>query len=138
MISKDSIAILMEKALSVRQYAHAPYSHFTVGAALLGDDNIYYVGVNVENASYGLGICAERNAIFSAKTQGMQYIQSIAVVGQTNDVISPCGACRQIIAEFSNSDTTVILGNDKGVYRLYSIEEIIPFAFTLNVSKTEE
>ncbi len=138
MISKDSIAVLMEKALAVRQYAHAPYSHFTVGAALLGDDNTYYVGVNVENASYGLGICAERNAIFSAKTQGMQYIQSIAVVGQTKDVISPCGACRQIIAEFSNSDTIVILGNDKGVYRLYSIEEIIPFAFTLNVSKTEE
>ena len=131
MISQDTINILIERAITVRYYAHAPYSHFKVGAAILTNNNEYCVGVNVENASYGLGICAERNAIFSAKTQGMQHIQAIAVVGQVDGVISPCGACRQIIAEFSKSDTTIILSNTEKSYKLYSIEEIIPFAFTL-------
>lgn len=115
----------------IRHKAYVPYSGFKVGAALLSSEGALHLGVNVESASYGLTLCAERNAIFSAITLGMRKIQAIAIIANTTGPVSPCGACRQIIAEFSTKSTVVILCNTKGDIATYSVNDILPFAFTL-------
>ena len=86
-------------------------------------------GVNVENASYGLGICAERNVIPTAVTEGMKKIKLLVVTGGTPEPISPCGACRQVISEFSDNDTVIILTNRDKKYKIWSINELLPYSF---------
>lgn len=93
---------LIEAAKDARLHAHAPYSRFKVGAALLGKGWKLFKGCNVENLSYGLTICAERNAIFQALAAGVSQFEAIAIVADTRHPISPCGACRQVMAEFGN------------------------------------
>ena len=95
-------AQLLTAAIAARLQAYAPYSNFHVGAALLAKDGRIFIGCNVENLSYGLTICAERNAIFSAIAAGVREFEAIAIVADTREPVSPCGACRQVMAEFGD------------------------------------
>jgi cytidine deaminase len=94
---------LVGAARAAREHAYAPYSEFAVGAALLCADGTVVTGCNVENGSYGLTICAERNAVFAAVARGQRHFTAIAVAGPSESVTSPCGACRQVLAEFSHA-----------------------------------
>ncbi|MEZ8216541.1 cytidine deaminase [Candidatus Fervidibacteria bacterium JGI MDM2 SSWTFF-3-K9] len=121
---------LIDAAQKVRQNAYAPYSHFCVGAALLGKSGRIYVGCNVENASYGLTICAERNALFSAVAAGEREFVALVVAGE-NAQVFPCGACRQVLAEFCDDLPIRIVGED-GSQRETSLKELLPHAFRFN------
>ncbi len=129
----DEIEIreLIKKAIDTREHAYAPYSKFKVGAVVIDDVNNTNLGANVENGSFGLTNCAERTAIFSAVTSGMKVIKSITIVADTSDPVSPCGACRQVISEFANDDTIIILANLKYDYKILNIDEILPYRFKL-------
>ncbi len=120
---------LIAAARDVQRRAYAPYSHFAVGAAALGDDGNIYTGCNVENSSYGLSCCAERNAVFQAVSQGCRTIKSIAIAGDSPDVTLPCGACRQVMAEFCVSQ--VILAKADGTYACMTMDELLPAPFLL-------
>ncbi len=122
---------LVAEAIKARENAFTPYSHFKVGAALLTKDGKIYHGSNMESASYGLTLCAERNCIFGAYARGVRKddIVAFAVVGDTDGPVSPCGACRQIIAEYLNRDVPIYLANLKGDISEYKIEELIPYFF---------
>jgi cytidine deaminase len=121
---------LVAEALAARKRAYVPYSKFKVGAALLSDDHCIYHGCNIENASYGLTNCAERTAVFKAVSEGVSKIKALAVVGDTIEPISPCGACRQVIAEFCDVDTKIILANLNGNYVVKTIDELLPRYFS--------
>lgn len=132
MINKEEIQKLYEKAIDVRKKSYSPYSKFKVGAAILLDDNNIIVGTNVENASYGLAICAERNALFSAISLGYkkENIKALLIVANTDAPCSPCGACRQVISELMNQDSDVILTNTKNDIKIFKVKELLPFTFT--------
>ncbi len=121
---------LIDEAIAASKQAHVPYSHFHVGAALLTIDGKIYRGCNIENASYGLTNCAERTAIFKAVSEGDKQFSAIAVVGDTDGPISPCGACRQVLAEFCDDHTQIILANLKGDFVITNINEILPGYFS--------
>ena len=126
MISDDE---LIDLAKSARRWAHAPYSNFSVGAALLSSDGRVFTGCNVENSTYGLSMCAERVAIFKAVSEGTNGIARIAVVTDHEHIAPPCGCCRQMIWEFSTGETEVVLANLSGDVRTYRITELLPEAF---------
>ena len=119
---------LIEMAKRARENAYAPYSNFKVGAALLTEDGEIFTGANVENASYGLSICAERVAVFKAVSEGKRKFKAIAVVTDTEKPTPPCGACRQVLAEFG--DIEVIMANLKGDVKVMKLSELLPEAFT--------
>jgi cytidine deaminase len=119
---------LLDHAKQARERAYVPYSGFKVGAALVTKDGRIYDGCNIENASYGLSNCAERTAIFKAISEGVEEIEAIAVVADTASPVPPCGACRQVIAEF-NPKMRVILSNLQGNVAEYTIDELLPGAF---------
>jgi cytidine deaminase len=119
---------LVEAASAVRANAHAPYSKFTVGAAVLDRRGRVHVGCNVENASYGLSVCAERHAIAAAVSAGEEQIEALAVVTDTDPPSAPCGACRQVLVEFG--DFPVILANPSGERTVTSVGQLLPDAFT--------
>ncbi len=121
---------LVSKALEARDRAYVPYSKFKVGAAILTEDGSIYTGCNIENASYGATNCAERTAIFKAVSEGRTEIKAIAVVGDKESYTTPCGICRQVIAEFADSDAIVILAKNEEDYIVKTVEEILPGAFT--------
>ena len=123
MTTEDLIAVAWE----VRERAYAPYSNFKVGAALLSADGQVFQGCNVENISYGLTICAERVAIGAAVAQGVTKFVKVAVVADTKEPVSPCGACRQVLAEFGVK--TIILANKQGSVE-FTLEELLPRAST--------
>ena len=123
---------LLEAAQKVKENAYAPYSHFHVGAALITDTGKIYPGCNVENTSYGLTICAERNAIFRMISDGEHRIAEILVIGDTEEFLPPCGACRQVMTEFSTNDTIVYLCNKHGQWKKTTMGELMPYTFTLN------
>lgn len=120
---------LLEAALAARERAYAPYSKFLVGAAVRAISGKIYTGCNIENASYGLTICAERNALFSAVGAGERKFIALCVVGDTEAPISPCGACRQVMAEFKVPK--IILANLKGDVKEYTLDELLPLSFDL-------
>ncbi len=127
---------LMKVAQEARKNAYAPYSHFTVGAALLEADGSIYSGCNVENAAYSPGNCAERTAVFKAVSEGKRHFVSIAVVGakEENDpdgtsLCTPCGVCRQVLGEFCKADEFVVYVTDGKKIYAYTLEELLPLAF---------
>ena len=128
-LPSDVVAVLLEVAQNTRKNAYVPYSTYKVGAALLGVTGNVFSGCNVENASYGLAICAERSAFVKAISEGERDFVAIAVV--TDDGGTPCGACRQFMAEFG-LETIVILANKKGAYTLHTVGSLLPNAFVLN------
>ena len=119
---------LMDCAIKARENAYSPYSHFAVGAALLCEDGTLYEGCNIENASYGLTNCAERTAIFKAVSEGHTKFKALAVVADTEGPCAPCGACRQVMAEFKIP--LIIMGNLMGNIKIVIIEELLPFSFS--------
>lgn len=118
-------------AIEARSLAYVPYSHFKVGAALLTKDGRVYKGANIENASYGLSMCGERNAIYHAYMNGVKKedIAGLAIVADSEGPCSPCGACRQVIHELLPADTPIYLSNLKGDVKVTCPAELLPFAF---------
>lgn len=121
---------LVEKATEAKENAYVPYSGFRVGAALLTENGKVFTGCNVENASYGAAICAERTAVVKAVSNGETSIKAIAITSDSEDYTFPCGICRQVLAEFGNDETLVICSNKDGKYREYTLKDILPHAFT--------
>lgn len=121
---------LIEESKKAREFAYVPYSNFAVGAALLDENGTIYQGCNIENSSYGLSNCAERTAIFKAVSKGVKNFKALAVTGDTEGPISPCGACRQVIAEFCDSTMPVYLTNSKGDLQETTVGELLPGAFS--------
>lgn len=127
---------LIKEALKVRDRAYTPYSNFKVGAVLVDSNNVVYEGCNIENSSYGLSCCAERNAIFKAVTAGIHEFKKIVVVGDTKDVITPCGGCLQVMSEFFKPETEVILANLKGIKKTFQFKELFPVSFNLKEDRS--
>jgi cytidine deaminase len=123
---------LIEAATRVRERAHAPYSGYRVGAAIVDEHSEVHTGCNVENAAYPEGICAEANAIGAMVSAGGRRIVAIAVVGGADalEPCTPCGGCRQRISEFSDNDTRVILRDPDGAARRLSVDELLPASFS--------
>jgi len=118
---------LIAQAIEARKRAYTPYSHYKVGAALLGKSGKVYLGCNVENASYGHTVCAERTAVLKAVSEGEREFEAIAVV--TRNGGSPCGACRQVMAEFA-PELTIYIADKNGEYRATTMSELLPDSFT--------
>jgi cytidine deaminase len=125
-------AALVAAARAVRKRAHAPYSRFQVGAAVVDERGRVHVGCNVENASYGLTICAERNAVAAAVAAGARAVRAVAVVTPMKPPGTPCGACRQVLAEFGASDTRVLLAGPTGAVEETTLGALLPRGFTLS------
>lgn len=131
-ISTDQAEALLSQARSAAEKAYAPYSDFPVGAALLTEGGEVVQGANVENASFGLTLCAERTALVKAISNGQKHIQAIAVWAsrRPNGSVTPCGACRQVMAEFLKPDTPVIMSNaETGEIRTLLMKDLLPEAF---------
>ena len=128
----DKLVSLAKKAYD---NAYAPYSQFQVGAALVTTDEEFHFGCNVENASYGLTVCAERNCISGAVVQGAREIACIVVYTEQEELTPPCGACRQVIAEFLSEQGIVISVNHLNQTKSWNLEELLPAAFTPKMLK---
>ena len=120
---------LVEYARNMMDYAHVPYSGFSVGAALLCADGTVYGGCNVEGSSYGTTICAERTALVKAVSEGKKRFDAIAVIASCDTYCTPCGICRQLLHDFS-PDMRVICANKNGEYVVHILSELLPFAFS--------
>ena len=116
---------LVTQAIEVAGRAYAPYSNFQVGAVLVGRDGRIFAGCNVENISFGLTICAERNAVFAAVAAGCREFEKIIIVADTEVPASPCGACRQVLAEF-NPDLELVLANFRGQSETFRLSGLLP------------
>ena len=123
---------LIEKAKEARKLSYSPYSHFAVGAALLCKDGKVFLGANVENSSYPLCMCAERNALYNAMMHGYKKedFEALALSADTEGPCSPCGSCRQVISELIPSEAPIIMGNVKGDIQVTNSKELLPFAFS--------
>ena len=138
MVTKEIAEILLTEALEAQKYSFSPYSSFQVGAALQTKDGKIYRGCNVENVSFGATNCAERTAFFKAVSEGYREFSAIAIVGNQKgttrdkgDYCTPCGICRQVMAEFCDLDNfEVILGNSPTDYKVYTLKELLPLTFT--------
>lgn len=120
---------LIEIARQYREHSYSPYSRFKVGAAVLTAGGKVYGGCNIENSAYGLTNCAERTAIFKAVSEGERELAALAVIADTDGSCSPCGACRQVMADFKIP--RIIMANLRGEIKTVSLEELLPFAFEL-------
>ena len=121
--------LLAKKAVEAKKNALPAYSNFHVGSALITEDGKIFSGCNIESSSYSLTMCAERIAIFKAISEGERKFKAIALAGDTDDYISPCGACRQVISDLCG-DIDVIMVNGKGDYKVNKTSELLPFAFS--------
>ena len=127
-------AELVKAALDARKTAYVPYSHFSVGAALLTGEGEICTGGNIENASYGATNCAERTAIFKAVSQGKRAFRAIAIAGgmeglEPVEYAYPCGICRQVMQEFAGEDFRVLVVKSPSDYRVHTLEELLPYGF---------
>ena len=140
-MTKDEIIELIAKAYEAQKCSYSPYSHFQVGAALLTSCGKVYTGCNIENASYSPTNCAERTAFFKAVSEGEKEFMAIAIVGNMeknlpamDEYISPCGVCRQVMAEFCNPDEfIIIMANRPDNYKEYTLSELLPLSFGLDI-----
>lgn len=123
---------LCRKAVEMKAMAYVPYSHFRVGAALECEDGTVFTGCNIENAAYSPTNCAERTAVFKAVSEGHRAFRRIAIAADTEDFTSPCGVCRQVMAEFS-PDMDVILVNYRGETRTLNLRQLLPCLFDSNM-----
>ena len=134
MISNEMRDKLIAMARDASQNAYVPYSHFKVGAALLGRSGRVYTGCNVENAGYTPTNCAERTAIFKAVSEGEREFAAIAVVGGKDgvvtDIFPPCGVCRQVMQEFCGPEFPIYMGRGDGSYVAVRLEDLLPYGFT--------
>jgi cytidine deaminase len=126
-MNKEMIEQLIEEAKRVRKNAYAPYSGFQVGAAMLCCSGEIYAGCNVENASFGATLCAERNAIAAAVAAGQKKFEAIAVYAEDEQIL-PCGICLQVLSEFSMDITVICCG--KNTVRQFQLNELLPYSFT--------
>ncbi len=122
---------LLAAARKARDRAYAPYSEFPVGAAVLASNGRIYSGCNVENASLGLTCCAERNAIFAMVAAGEREIREVLVIGDTEKILPPCGACRQVMAEFAPPSAVIHMCDRSGAGRSVTVAELLPHVFRL-------
>ncbi|HXT99286.1 MAG TPA: cytidine deaminase [Polyangia bacterium] len=122
---------LVAAARAVRKRAHAPYSKFTVGAAVLDERGRVHVGCNVENASYGLTVCAERHAVAAAVAAGARRVRAVAVASGATPPALPCGACRQVLAELGDADTEILIAGPRGAPERITLGALLPRAFSL-------
>lgn len=120
---------LVSLALRARKNAYVPYSHFHVGAAVVADNGRSYTGCNIENASYGATICAERTAVAKAVSDGARRILAIAISSDSDHNTMPCGICRQVLSEFCAPDMPLYLSDKNGNFNTYRFDEILPHAF---------
>ena len=127
-MDRPDYATLAEAAIAARSLAYAPYSRFQVGAAVLTSSGRLFQGGNIENAAYPMTVCAERVALFSAYAAGEREIVALAVVTDTDDVASPCGACRQVIFELAPRATLLLL-NTRGAQRVVRPQDLLPHGF---------
>ncbi|XP_038602629.1 cytidine deaminase [Tachyglossus aculeatus] len=128
-VGAEQIQQLVGSCQEAKKFAHCPYSNFPVGAALLTRDGKIFSGCNVENASFPLGICAERNAIQKAVSEGYKEFKAMAVASNKQDeFVAPCGACRQVMREFGK-DWTVFLTKPDGSYITQNLQELLPLSF---------
>ena len=133
----NNIESLIQKAFEAQEMSYTPYSHFNVGAALLGKNGVVYKGCNIENAAYTPTTCAERTAFFKAVSEGQMEFEAIAIVGgkegQKGEFCAPCGVCRQVMMEFCNpKEFKIYLAKDKNNlsdYKEFKLEEILPLGF---------
>jgi cytidine deaminase len=125
-MTDEKVVALAKEAM---KNAYAPYSKFQVGAALLAKDGRVFTGCNVENASYGATNCAERTAIFKAVSEGYREFDAVAIVASSGDFASPCGICRQVLAEFMPEGKVILDSDEKGMVT-YSVRELLPLEFT--------
>lgn len=132
-ISESEISDLVEAAKEAWGRAYAPYSGFSVGAAVLAGSGKVYLGSNVENASYGLTVCAERVAIFKAVSEGEREIHAVAIVAHGDDIPRPCGACLQVMHEFAPSDDSLLIlaSTRDDSYDVYTLADYLPMPFSL-------
>jgi cytidine deaminase len=133
----DKKSKLLAAARKAREKAYAPFSNFPVGAAVLGADGKIYSGCNVENSSFGLTCCAERNAVFAMVAAGQREIREVLVIGETEEILPPCGACRQVIAEFARPAVVVHMCNRSGDCRDITVDELIPHVFHLKKGRAK-
>lgn len=129
-LEKEVLDKLIKSALESRENAYVPYSGFKVGASVLTENDEIIGGFNIENASYGATNCAERTAIFTALNIGHKEIKAIAVVGDLESFTYPCGICRQVLVEFSKGDIPVIVVKNEKEYKIHTLNELLPGAFT--------
>ena len=124
--------LLINKSIEATKLSYSPYSNFKVGAVIECKDGKLFYGANVENASYGLTVCAERNAIFKAVIEGYRAddFVKLCLITDSDTLASPCGACRQVISEFFNKDTPIIIATLKGEKLITNIEELLPYGFS--------
>ena len=121
---------LCQTAINMLDRAYVPYSHFPVGAALECSDGTVFTGCNIENAAYGVTICAERTAIFKAVSEGRRDFVRIAIAGRSEDYCVPCGSCRQVMMEFCDPEEfQIILATSKKQYEIFSLKELLPLGF---------
>ena len=128
-MSEMDIEKLVAAALDSLKRSYAPYSDYCVGAALLTESGAIYQGCNVENVSYGLSICAERNAVFAAVANGERCFKAMAIVACGEQEPFPCGACRQVLAEFCKPDFPIFIVDENEVAESFSLAELLPYAF---------
>lgn len=121
---------LIAKALEAQKKSFSPYSKFRVGCAVQGTSGTVYTGCNIENASFGATICAERVALFTGIAQGEKSFNRVVVVGDSTEPCEPCGICRQVIAEFASECELLALSRDGKKQRLHKFSELLPFAFS--------
>lgn len=139
-MTNEEIMSLIQEAYDAQKNSYSPYSRFCVGAALLTLEGKVYKGCNIENAAYSPTNCAERTAFFKAISEGDKNFKAIAIVGNMKDkladieeFVSPCGVCRQVMAEFCNpSEFKIILANRPDNYRVYTLLELLPLGFSLD------
>ena len=122
---------MIKEAYAHLQNAHAPYSGFSVASCICSDNGNLYTGVNIENQSYGLTICAERSAICQMVAAGDKKISAVVIMAGNNLLCPPCGACRQVIKEFANNNTKIYLCDNEKILRSCTMDELLPLAFNL-------
>jgi cytidine deaminase len=128
-IPENIVEALKQRARKAAAHAYAPYSGFAVGAAVLVEDGTMHSSANVENASFGLSNCAERNAVFLAVAQGARRIEALAIYTDTPTATTPCGACRQVLAEFGAGAMVICFAADASSERRYTLQQLLPDAF---------